>query len=141
LQRLDCMTNIPAGLGSEERRRNPWLRPSGSASKWRTPWGENLDRQVKSQGIKAAETQSQWGIPNWTQAENYPNKMTDLEWRWEFVRRRPDYRELWNRRKGWSQVPLDGSDSTWPLSDDVTVELCRARTPETNFCWQDRDLI
>jgi hypothetical protein len=39
---------------------------------------------------------SPWGVPDWRDADAYPRKMTDRTWRWEFLRRRPDYRKAWN---------------------------------------------
>src|SRR6516165_10294572 len=38
---------------------------------------------------------ARWGIPDWTNPKFYPNEATDRVWRWEFLRRRPDYREAW----------------------------------------------
>jgi hypothetical protein len=86
-----------------------------------------MDQQVKSQGIKAAEIQARWGIPNWTRAEDYPAKMTDLEWRWEFLRRRPGYRDLWDyyKRRGQVLLPIDGTGASWVLPAEVTAESLR----------------
>lgn len=36
-----------------------------------------------------------WGVPDWTDGNAYPRKLTVREWWWQFTRRRPDYRELW----------------------------------------------
>jgi len=38
-----------------------------------------------------------WGVPDWRDASAYPapDDLTANEWWWQFVRRRPDYRELW----------------------------------------------
>lgn len=40
---------------------------------------------------------TRWGIPDWTRSEDYPNPVqtSDLQWRWEFQRRHPDYRQKW----------------------------------------------
>jgi hypothetical protein len=86
-----------------------------------------MDQQVKSQGIKAAEIQARWGIPNWTRAEDYPAKMTDLEWRWEFLRRRPGYRDLgdYYKRRGQVLLPIDGTGASWVLPAEVTAESLR----------------
>ena len=65
-----------------------------------------MDRQIKSKA-SPAEIQSRWGIPDWTQAKNYPDKMTDLEWRWEFLRRRADYRDLWDQWKASGRARPD----------------------------------
>lgn len=36
-----------------------------------------------------------WGIPNWLDANAYPEDLTYNEWRWEFLRRREEYRQDW----------------------------------------------
>jgi Proteobacterial transcriptional regulator-like domain len=38
-----------------------------------------------------------WGVPDWTSADCYPSpeKTSDRVWRWEFLRRRDDYRRAW----------------------------------------------
>lgn len=46
----------------------------------------------------SSSTTTQWNIPEWRDAAAYPKKpddLTDTEWRWEFLRRRTDYREDW----------------------------------------------
>lgn len=37
------------------------------------------------------------GVPRWKNSEEYSDSesRTDLQWRWEFLRRRPDYRAAW----------------------------------------------
>lgn len=35
------------------------------------------------------------GVPRWRDGDAYPSPTTDLQWRWEFLRRRPDYRQAW----------------------------------------------
>ncbi len=39
-----------------------------------------------------------WGVPDWWEADRYPRveSATTREWWWEFTRRRPDYRALWD---------------------------------------------
>src|SRR4051794_14862574 len=41
---------------------------------------------------------SEWGVPDWRDASAYPDPATFSEsrWRWEFTRRRKDYREAWD---------------------------------------------
>lgn len=42
-----------------------------------------------------------WGCPDWRNADAYPKAPEDLEfwqWRWEFLRRDPGYRELWQSK-------------------------------------------
>jgi len=40
-----------------------------------------------------------WGVPDWRDEEAYfaTHDLTDRQWRWEFMRRRPLYREDWVR--------------------------------------------
>lgn len=43
-------------------------------------------------------TITRWHVPNWRDASKYPTTGADLsdeEWRWEFLRRLPEYREGW----------------------------------------------
>lgn len=43
-----------------------------------------------------AKKQKDWGIPDWRNAADYPKRLTHDQWRWEFLRRRDDYRQEWN---------------------------------------------
>jgi hypothetical protein len=39
-----------------------------------------------------------WGVPDWSDETAYPtkaNNLTNIQWRWEFLRRRHDYRDAW----------------------------------------------
>lgn len=47
----------------------------------------------------AAEFDNEWGVPDWRDQSQYPepNDLTSNLWRWQFVRRMPDYREVWDR--------------------------------------------
>jgi hypothetical protein len=40
---------------------------------------------------------SEWGVPNWEEEGGYPKvgELTPRQWWWEFLRRRPDYRNIW----------------------------------------------
>ncbi len=38
-----------------------------------------------------------WNIPDWRDATAYPETLTTSEWRWQFLRRRDDYRQDWVR--------------------------------------------
>ena len=46
-----------------------------------------------------------WGVPDWRDAERYPDveTVTIRQWWWEFTRRRPDYRALWKQAR-----PIEG---------------------------------
>ncbi len=54
------------------------------------------------------EYRRKWGIPDWRDAGAYPNaeNMGDRAWRWEFLRRREDYREDWKRKGDPSKYGL-----------------------------------
>lgn len=43
--------------------------------------------------------QNEWGVPDWCDAAAYPqpDDMPDRLWRWEFIRRMPDYRDAWDK--------------------------------------------
>ena len=43
--------------------------------------------------------QNEWGVPDWCDAAAYPqpDDLSDQLWRWEFIRRMPDYRNAWDR--------------------------------------------
>ena len=36
-----------------------------------------------------------WGVPDWRDAAAYEVQRSPRQWRWEFLRRRQDYREDW----------------------------------------------
>ena len=40
---------------------------------------------------------SDWGVPDWREADQYPatDSLTHRQWRWQFLRRRPEFREEW----------------------------------------------
>ena len=51
-----------------------------------------------------------WGVPDWRNAEAYPtaDELDDLEWRWEFLRRRHGFRLDWLRpSKDFDPVPQE----------------------------------
>ena len=43
------------------------------------------------------EISAKWGVPHWRDTSSYPtvDKLTVDEWRWEFLRRNHDYRDLY----------------------------------------------
>ena len=45
-----------------------------------------------------------WGLPDWTNPKAYPADLTYRVWRWEFLRRRNDYREAWDRWKNYATI-------------------------------------
>ena len=54
------------------------------------------EKTPKGLNGKGSETAS---LPNWMDEKTYPTPegINDTFWRWEFLRRRPDYREDWDR--------------------------------------------
>jgi len=41
-------------------------------------------------------TAPRWGVPDWRDEAAYPGPEAPMhEWRWQFLRRRPDYRQFW----------------------------------------------
>jgi len=46
-----------------------------------------------------AKRQTNWETPDWQDASAYPAKLTPPQWRWEFTRRRADYRKAWQQAK------------------------------------------
>jgi hypothetical protein len=56
------------------------------------------EARVCAQSPRAPD-ESGWGVPNWRDAGAYPipDELDELEWRWEFLRRRHGYRLDWLR--------------------------------------------
>jgi len=53
-----------------------------------------------------------WGCPKWRDAKAYPtcpDELTNAEWRWEFLRRMPSYRSLWNELPPFQEFSPDDS--------------------------------
>lgn len=53
------------------------------------------DKQVP---VGKSHFAKEWGVPNWRDPDGYPTRPDELhleQWRWEFLRRRADYREAW----------------------------------------------
>ena len=92
-----------------------------------------------------------WGVPDWRDERPYiaTHKLTANQWRWEFVRRRPSYREVWvrlfwkvqkeaesnkptlRRGPGWSMEELEtigpwfwGGDESWFTVKDPSRQFC-----------------
>jgi hypothetical protein len=77
---------------------------------------------VANKKIDPEEYRCKWGIPDWTDATAYPAKLSNNAWRWEFLRRRDDYRQdwlawkdrlreydVWNsgpKKEGWEEMGL-----------------------------------
>ena len=61
-----------------------------------------------------------WGVPDWRDASAYEIARSPRQWRWEFLRRRPDYREDWLKHyePGYREALAIYRDI--PLPDGVT---------------------
>jgi hypothetical protein len=51
---------------------------------------------MKSRSEVIEKYRLKWGIPDWRDEKAYPKKLTDMDWHWEFLRRREDYRKDWD---------------------------------------------
>ena len=53
--------------------------------------------------MNAAETQARWGLPDWTRPDMYPDaaETSNSIWRWEFLRRQPNYRRQFSISAEW----------------------------------------
>jgi len=94
-----------------------------------------------------------WGVPDWRDRNAYPkpDDLTDDDWHWEFVRRRPDYREAWlfNAERTYranveKAETLDADDSRWrehllKTMDDPDFYAKRWDPDEyqAKFWWED----
>ncbi|MBI3987932.1 MAG: hypothetical protein HY343_13490 [Lentisphaerae bacterium] len=58
-----------------------------------------------------------WGIPDWRDVSAYPTKLSDIFWRWEFLRRLPEYRKDW--------------ETYWPLTRKIFK-----RIQSHGYTWQ-----
>jgi hypothetical protein len=47
--------------------------------------------------LKPEEYRQKWGIPDWRDEKAYPKTLSEELWKWEFLRRRDDYRQDWER--------------------------------------------
>ncbi len=43
------------------------------------------------------KSSTQWGVPDWQDANAYPSDLPMAEWRWEFLRRSSQYRHAWEK--------------------------------------------
>lgn len=64
--------------------------------------------------IDQKNSENPWNVPDWRSADAYPRseKTADWIWRWEFLRRREDYRLIWldyqDNRTEWHAKGQDG---------------------------------
>jgi transcriptional regulator len=70
---------------------------------------------------------NQWGIPDWTKEDEYPNqhKAGIRGWAWEFLRRWPDYRNFWTQKvkpfigASGRFINRDADGNFWPHYDEL----------------------
>ena len=58
-----------------------------------------------------------WGCPDWRDENAYPESgesLEDWQWKWQFLRRLPDYRNAWNI---FAPGELDGEGMRFPTSN------------------------
>lgn len=68
-----------------------------------------------------------WGLPDWSAPESYAQckNWDDSQWRWEFLRRRPDYRSDFEAALAAQTNPLElppdltNDDANWQLRDGL----------------------
>lgn len=75
-----------------------------------------------------------WGLPDWKNSDAYPGAedLTDREWWWEFTRRRPDYRALWesSEKNDWQYDTVLAADVDWLR---VNFEMSRLFDPTKSY--------
>jgi hypothetical protein len=72
---------------------------------------------------------AKWGIPDWRDGSAYPTpeKMSDRAWRWEFLRRRDDYRRDWEKKNA---VDAKSKYGTTMMVDPAAADgFIRFQTP------------
>src|SRR3546814_20450200 len=73
-----------------------------------------------------------WGVPDWQDCGAYPkpDEITELQWWWQFTRRRHDYRELWEK---WSLINnrriMEKRAEYAALSQGAGIEIFIDRAP------------
>lgn len=70
--------------------------------------------QTQTQGSKKLD---KWGIPDWRDASAYPDpeNTSDLQWKWEFLRRREDYRKDWETYSALTREKIKEHPSNDPI--------------------------
>jgi hypothetical protein len=61
-----------------------------------------------------------WGVPDWRNAAAYEAQRSPRQWRWEFLRRRQDYREDWLMHYEPSRREAPAIFGNMPLPEGVT---------------------
>ena len=71
--------------------------------------------------MNAAETQARWGLPDWTRPDLYPDAVetSNSVWRWEFLRRQPNYRRQFSISAEWHTSSKLINEPALPILTDV----------------------
>jgi hypothetical protein len=82
--------------------------------------------QRRSSPQTERKTGNDWGVPDWRDASAYPkpDEISNQLWRWEFIRRMPDYRAAWDKASG-VQYEIECRRAT-----DSKRELTRIKKPD-----------
>ena len=89
--------------------------------------------------MNAQEVQARWGLPDWTRPDSYPQHTTDAVWRWEFLRRRPVYRQRWEAVT--TLYPTKKVDGICVVRDPRLGTLCDPRSaaiPHDAASWLEK---
>jgi hypothetical protein len=73
--------------------------------------------------MTAAEFRDKWGVPDWSKPQDYPSEATDRVWRWEFLRRRWDYRDAWSEWSPRRVMAANGVSYCYRNPDDVQLRF------------------
>ena len=83
-----------------------------------------------------------WGVPDWRDPAAYPtaDELDDLEWRWEFLRRRHGYRQDWLRApEEFSPCPKERDSTRSTTSSSPPTRVRRPVTsPRSTACSKAR---
>ncbi len=83
------------------------------------------------------EYRLKWGIPDWRDEKAYPNKLYDMDWHWEFLRRYEDYRKDWeewaNKIESYERLISNYGSTKGPQKELMTEILNLGRDIDAVF--------
>jgi hypothetical protein len=80
--------------------------------------------------LNPEEYRRRWGTPDWRDAKAYNYTFTDAQWRWEFLRRRDDYRADWNKHRPTPASPMAGKSIKVKIEGKlVSINLASSGAP------------
>jgi hypothetical protein len=56
---------------------------------------------------------NKWGVPDWKDEAAYPKSRTDIDWRWQFLRRNHDYRAEWKKFAPRAKANVEKEKALW----------------------------